>query len=293
MSKPNLILTGPSGFLGEALLRHLEDEFNVYGVRRQSGTVPHSEDRTISWTGSIESLSHRVSDIEPEYIVHLAAHYSPRAHLHELHGMVDASVSLTLGLMEGIQHGSCHVITIGSRFQRLRKGKAINTYAALKNCQEELISLYQSKEVTVSYLEMGDLYGPCDRRDKLIQQMIESSVSLQPFKLRYPNNLLFPVYIDDATRAILAALKCRGRGDQRFSVVGPQGGVTVARVASLIPNLIVDVAPLSGDASQDEDRGHLETLLDKSIHPYPPVDGWYPEWDLATGLRATQGEVGQ
>ena len=76
------------------------------------------------------------------------------------------------------------------------------TYTKLKMLEQEYL---QGKNDTVSNYAicfLGDIYGPSDSRDKIINHIISSLKNNKIFKLKNPMGVMNPIYVEDMTNRI-------------------------------------------------------------------------------------------
>lgn len=78
MSKPKLLITGVSGFIGQALVTELHNEYKIYGLYESAKNLHKNPEipRKRQWVADLRNaafVEYVVKVIKPDFVVHLAA----------------------------------------------------------------------------------------------------------------------------------------------------------------------------------------------------------------------------
>jgi hypothetical protein len=171
-----------SSFIGSKNEKEFLEVVNNYKFKneeyKKSSLVPRI---------SAEDLSK--SDQEFDCIIHFAASLS-----------TDDTSWFDLGktLIDFSIKNSTPIILLGT-FWQFHDDYRNQTYTKLKMLEQEYL---RSKNDTVSNYAicfLGDLYGPSDSRDKIINHIISSLKINKSFKLKNSMGVMNPIYVEDMT----------------------------------------------------------------------------------------------
>jgi nucleoside-diphosphate-sugar epimerase len=75
-TRPRLLLTGATGFVGRQVLPHLGDAFDLHCTSRDRASLGKQSSRSLTWHAAdlrdVDQCRRLVTDIRPDYLVHLA-----------------------------------------------------------------------------------------------------------------------------------------------------------------------------------------------------------------------------
>ena len=278
-----VIVTGARGFLGREICRLLSGKVEIFSVQRESSDIDLPGVEVVPWEHDVVRFSARVQEISPNSVIHLAALYRSIDDPSDLSEMVDASVLLTGALMFGLQEGNGRLVLAGTRFQRLNEGNAISVYASMKSFQRQLALQMSSAQVEVAHLEVGDVYGLGDTRDKIFSRLKGAALTGVPISLAGPENLIYPVHVSDAAKAFIAALSPEIRGNNDYSVVGVDGSMTVMALARVFEE---KTGSTFISNKNSDTLGKVNSTLMEPLKLPSPIPGWSPEIGINEGVAA-------
>ncbi|MDD5338669.1 MAG: NAD(P)-dependent oxidoreductase [Dehalococcoidales bacterium] len=169
-----------------------------------------------------------------------------------------------------------------------------NLYGAAKSFDEILANHYTARYgLDITALRFVMVYGAGQtngRTAAIMKQMVYNPALGKPGRVpAAADNVLGWTYVDDAARAVVMAAKASNLKTKAFSVMGKIH--TVKEVADAVLNLLpkakIDLMPLEKSASHTimtckYDTSRIEEEL-----------GFYPEWDMERGIKATINNVRQ
>lgn len=279
--RAKLLLTGATGMLGRALRDRAPDNTEFVLLSRR--TLDEAEEVQVSWPISMEELYTQLDDLRISGIIHTATKYNPDTDPAELPSMADASIMLPLFLSNYALSRNLVMVSCTTRFAGTSVLPPLNQYGFFKAVEEHLIQTMGMRGLRSIILEIGDLYGPEARRPRLINDLVSAAKSRREIAIRNPANILFPVHAEDAALAVMSALSLASVASPMFSVIGPEGAVSVRDVATLVTEKAAS-APLLlpiEDASEDRE-------IDSRINDYrlraTQLPNWHPRISLVDGI---------
>jgi nucleoside-diphosphate-sugar epimerase len=227
-----VLITGSTGFLGSHLVSYLGERRVQVGVLiRSTSNKNDFRDCVIhTWDSDIGRTSSQIRAANYDFIVHAATKYSFIDDPELFSEMIDASITLSLALNRACLDSKTKLITIGSFFESSAEGEPANVYALLKKLQHEILAF--AKIETYKIL-VGDMYGPNDKRGKLLSQLINMTVSRQQIDLKNPSGKVCPVHVHDVLKSIYQTIISEEKILTQ-EIIGPDGTLTVMELKDLV-----------------------------------------------------------
>lgn len=281
-----LVITGGTGMLGRQLRTAHAANYAFVSLGRQQlaslpgGSVPGFADHM----RIIDALER----VEPAGIIHAAAHYVADAKAADIPLMSEASISLTVALSTFALQRDIPFVACTSRFVGNSNLPPLNDYGYFKSIQEQLLQASGLRGMRGALLEIGDMYGPGSRRPRLLNDLIDKLSSKKTVSIRNPSNLLYPIHVSDAARAVLSLLNHVSTDIPLFSVSGQESPKTVGETASQLETLVDSTEKLC-TVVHDQQR-KIDVRINEYLPRGLPPDGWAPRVTLReTLLKASQG----
>jgi nucleoside-diphosphate-sugar epimerase len=219
------LITGATGFVGSHLTRKLvNDGWQVHILVRTSSSlaaiVDVADRLTIHFltppvsansVPNADSVMTAVATAKPEIVFHLAAMFRGEHKPGEVAPMIEANVTFTTQLLEGMRLAGVNtIVNTGTSWQHYQDAPydPVCLYAATKQAAEDILTFYcNAYGIKAVTLKLFDTYGPNDTRNKLFNIFKGASESLTPIAFSSGEQLIDLVHIDDVVRAYLSAAR--------------------------------------------------------------------------------------
>jgi nucleoside-diphosphate-sugar epimerase len=148
----NYLISGRSGFIGTALTEYLTGKgHDVYPILRDQ---------------SVARLTRYFKEVNPDYIIHLAA-YGNHYHQADFQKIVNANIVWTYTILEAAQFTNYKLFyNVSSSSVTLKQQ---TNYSITKLCAENLVAMYDRTITCRPY----SVYGPGESNEKFIPQVIK------------------------------------------------------------------------------------------------------------------------
>ena len=269
-----IVVTGASGFLGQAVLRSLRARgADAVGVARRAApgcvTVDRYQD---SPAGDV--LVHLAEDSDMQRVAAAGAAYARQAA-----DLLDAL--LAKGYSHTVYASSAVLYGDGSPHPR-HTGEPVvlnGDYARIKHAGEQAVRA-ASRGVSA---RLANLYGPGMSRSNVLSAILGQIPGQGPLRVRDTRPVRDFLWVDDAADA-LSTMAERGDSAGLFNV-GSGHGVSVAQLArAALAAAGQDARPVESTTPPPPDDAPPSTLvLDTSATT--ALFGWRPATSLAEGLR--------
>ena len=285
MSKPTILLTGATGFLGSKIMESLIDQnYPVVLLKRSSSDlwrIKHLIKYAKSYDIDVNSLEQAFLDQQIDSIIHTAVQYD---HYGQLQRIAESNLMFALKILDNCLKFKTKIFfNIDTMLQR-----NLNDYSLSKKQFVEWLKL-KSTQIQIVNLKIDMMYGPKDNTSKLIPWVIsELKKNVPNIKLTKGNQKRDFIYIDDVVTACMTILK-KVPFSKNFNQFDVGSGQSI-KVKTFLELLI---------KTYESNIGAVKTKLDFGALPYKEREkmtievnnnaiiklGWSPKIDLKTGLK--------
>lgn len=284
-----LLVTGGSGFLGSAVVRHALAAGHDVAILSRQPTGAGGTTGAVPIPGDLASPPwEAIAGFRPEAVLHAAWIATPGVYLESpansdwLHWSRGFAQRLpALGVRHLTVLGTCieYAVT-GKPLNELETPLApVSPYARAKaELHAALASDLTGSGTGLAWARIFYPYGPHEHPARLASSLLSRVFSGQTITLKTPNSTKDYIHEDDVARGLLAVV---GAGYQGPINVGTGEGVTVGRLARTLAEFAgrPDLVVLPADAPRDP-FDHVVADPSRLLGL-----GWRPKVELLDGLR--------
>lgn len=278
-----VVLTGAGGFLGSHLARQIaqdQDELLlVTHVSQPPLEVLATDSKVVSV--SEQDWLDEIVRFEPTCFIHAATRFQVGHTQSDIVPMIRANVEVGAQLLEVAHRHKSRFVTISSAWQRYQGKNAspVNLYAATKQAFDTIADFYCSEGLDLRRLFLFDVYGPGDKRRKLVPLLMDALRTGQPLQATSGLQLIDLTFIDDVVRAVM--MTAFGEPPQDLvNYVVKSGSLPVREVVTILEEVVGEDVPVNWGAVPDREK---EMIRDWNLEPVLP--NWKPDATLRDGLR--------
>lgn len=298
MNSKTVLVTGADGFIGSHLTRRLVKEgADVFVFAIGNENIKDISDRIKSYNIDItrfKDVKKIIDKIQPEKIYHLAACTDVRRLLILVDKMVQINLQGTLNLLNAldgrydcfVNTGTCEEYGNGlTPFKENQLPRPVSPYSASKASATMFCHMYyKSLGHRIVTLRPPVIYGPNERSDMLIPQVILSCLKNQTFKMTKGEQTRDFIYVDDVVEAYIKA----STTERAIGEVINIGSGKEYKIIDVVKKIVKMMeSPIKIDTGAMPYRpGEIMHFYSSNIKA-KKILGWYPRVDLDEGLRRT------
>lgn len=269
------VITGASGFLGNAVLQSLIDSARVITVRYRNSHQFLTE------------CSQVIRETKPYALLNLGAAQMSGDDDVSTASLLDSNVIFPSQILSTIKEHSLRTkfITIGTGWENDDHGceNPFNLYAATKIAIRPIVQHYLNEGLNCARLRLYDTYGPQDKRPKLINQIIDAYINQKILNMSAGEQKIDLVFIQDAVSAIIAAANQEHRVDKFEYEISTKKAIKIKDILSIVDNFS-ETRPEEINLGYYNYRKNERFELTNTL---PWVPGWMPDTSLLKGLEIT------
>ena len=291
-----VLVTGASGFIGVPLLRLLVLKGNeVLALSRKDR--PSQISSSIKWLiadlTSPKSYKHTIEDFEPEVLIHLAWQEIPDYSLATSSKNLNMSLDL-LAFIIGL-HSCKKIVVSGSCWEyNITNGLCLETTIGFAKdhftwAKHALFSwlnmMCKQKDIQISWMRIFYVYGPRQRAESLITNILTKLKNFQLPELHTPKNANDFVFIDDVVAAFSKLIST----DNKSGVYNLGSGVSIPilEVCRLAEQIVLG----SEELTQEMEAKFEDTTCDidfwADCSKAKKHLGWQPKISIEKGINQT------
>ena len=214
-TKPKVLITGITGFIGEHLaLRLLQEQWEVQAIVRPSSRL---DDLPVILQQKVHFYVHDTKhdlvnilrEARPDLVIHLASVFLSKHKYEDIDAMLESNVIFGTKLLDAmVQQKVYRFINTGTAWQHYENQpySPVNLYAASKQAFEMLLQYYQETAPLRSItLKLFDTYGDGDKRKKLLALLAELAKTGKTLAMSPGEQKIDLVHVDDVVEAFWLA----------------------------------------------------------------------------------------
>ena len=214
--KIKIAITGCTGFIGSSLLDYLvlNDFAEILAIVRSTSDLERIKKlglKYILYDGTFSSLDANFFKQDIYTVIHLATYYSYSHTQSQMDLIIDSNLKFGCHLLEAASNNNVsNFINVGSYLQ---DHDFYSLYSVTKQAMQDMVTNYvNTKKVNAITLKLFDVYGPNDKRKKILNLLkesddIEMTPGFQEIRL---------THVQDVLRAIISALSLLHTNDSYF-----------------------------------------------------------------------------
>ena len=276
-------LTGAGGFLGSHLARNIAEEdcelLLVTHVSEPPLEVIASGARAVSV--SDDDWLNEVDRFAPTCFIHAATRFQVGHTQSDIVPMLRSNVEVGAQLLDVAHRHRSRFVTISSAWQSYqgRTTSPVNLYAATKQAFDTIADFYFGEGLDLRRLFVFDVYGPADKRRKLVPLLMEALRTGRPLRATSGRQLIDLTFVDDVVRAV-TMMAFHEQAHKLINYVVKSGPLPVREVADILGDVVGETVPVNWGSIPDREK---EMIRDWNLEPVLP--DWKPEVTLRDGLR--------
>lgn len=221
MNKRRIVVTGSTGYLGNAFVNEYQDKYDIYCVVRKKSNINNLKilNCTVIAYQSTEELYDILERISPEVLVHFAGVFLNEHNQNTILEMLECNLVFGTVIADAAVKAGCkNIVNTSSYWQNyhMEEYNPVNLYAATKQGYEDILRYYaEAADCKVTTLTIFDTYGPKDNRRKVLN-LISEMQNGQKIDMSSGNQKMYYTYVDDITSAYdIAIERCiKGIGEK-------------------------------------------------------------------------------
>lgn len=299
MTKPNVLLTGATGFLGSHLLEALLKEgYSVVILKRSTSNlwrIAHLAGQYKSYDVDTQPVSEVFNLEEIDIVIHMATLYRKFDNGNEVSEMLDANVKFPAEILEsGVRSGIKGFINTGTFFeydcskQPVDESAPIapfNFYAKTKIAFESILKTY-SDNIMVNTFRLFSPYGEKDNQ-KLLPVIIQKALKGEVIELSEGLQKIDLIYVDDIVSAYVHAVKrilsTPNKSEYEVLNLGSGVALSIRDIVSIVEQKIGSSLQIEwGEASKID-----IPIAYADISKAREILNWQPKHNAFTGITNT------
>lgn len=297
--KGHILITGANGFVG----RHLCNALLAMGAKVSQ--LVHSPPSQVAENQHVIDLTERekvtgaFNNLQPDYVIHLAAQKSRVSDFANFLKIYDANVAMSLNIIDackGLENlkkfiflGSCDEYGLApTPYIETQKELPVNAYGLSKLAVTRLLmALFNSYEFPSVILRPTVVYGPEQGEEMFISALIQTLLANKNFAMTKGEQRRDFLYISDLINAVIKAMLSGNQVNGHVFNIGAGVSHQLSEVASQAANLIevnainrINFGAVDYRLNENMDYSVDIALANKMIE-------WYPQVNIEHGLNLT------
>lgn len=290
-----IFITGSSGYIGQCLIKKILNETNYSLVLLQgknSEKIFFGKRIKYYYYDNLDfDIYNCLRKTKPDVVIHLAGHSVTEHKKDDLSSLIKANIIFGTNLLDAMkENGVSKIINTGSYWENFYQDgeyHPVNLYSSFKKCFFNILQFYvEVFGFSAITLKLYDVYGPGDKRKKIIPLLIETATNNNKLDMSLGKQYVDFVYIDDVICGYINAIKyiMKSNKSDNLSVdIGSAKPIQLKKLVLLIEKNV--------DKKININFGGREYRLREVMNPKANIEytkkllGWYPKIFINDGLK--------
>jgi nucleoside-diphosphate-sugar epimerase len=296
MSLRRILVTGSSGFIGQAVSKQLKATgHEVVSLARQASTKPH-DGATITTAGADPaSLRLALAGQRFDWVLHLGS-YGVTPGEDRVDDMIAGTLALPAALVQAFDPVPRVFLQVGScaEYDNLQAGALISEshsvngeslYGTAKAAGARFAAAAAARRaIAYQWVRLFGVYGPGEAAHRLPSEVIRGILQGAPVKLSHGRQQRDLLYIDDAAAGLIRAAEIAEDGRLGPFNICTGDPVTIRSVCETIADRIVASRDLLQFGSRALRSGEQMWMVGDN-RAFAAASGWRPVVPLEQGLE--------
>jgi nucleoside-diphosphate-sugar epimerase len=204
LTRKRVLVSGATGFIGSSVTQRLANMNTEVAALSRT----RSQLQSVNWIEIISGESfpiRKIADFNPHVVIHLATRFQATHSPADIKELVTSNVELGTNLLESARSLGAVFVNINTAWQHFdsRPYSPVSLYAATKQAFKDIAQYYGETGLDLRNLTIYDTYGPTDRRNKLVSQLLESASRDECIDAGHGDQLINLLFISEVVDAIL------------------------------------------------------------------------------------------
>lgn len=299
MSKPTVLLTGATGFLGSHLLEALIQEgYSVVVLKRSTSNlwrIAHLAGQYKSYDVDNQPVSEIFKIEKIDVVIHMATLYRKFDNGSEVADILASNVAFPTEILEaGVLNGIKSFINTGTFFEydccrqpvdENAPIKPFNFYAKSKLAFEAILKTY-SDNIMVNTFKLFSPYGEKDNQ-KLLPMIIQKALKGEAIELSEGLQKIDLIYVDDIVSAYVKAVKrilsSPNKSEYEVFNLGTGFALSIRDIVSIVEQKVGNSLQIKWGETSKTDIPIAYADISKASE----VLNWHPKYNAFTGITKT------
>ncbi len=216
MHKDNInkraVITGATGYIGSNLTKRLiEEKWKVLLLVRDPMKIDpcyfNSSNLVVHKISKNDDFSKVFSDFKPEVVLHLASLIKGES----VTDLTESNIVFGIKILQSMEDNNIkHFVNTGTYWEHYGNSNynPVDFYAATKHAFQNIVdSFVISAGIKAITLKLHDVYGPNDKRKKILTKLIEVAISGKQLSMSPGDQKLSLVHVNDVTTGYFKAIE--------------------------------------------------------------------------------------
>ncbi|BBO66726.1 CDP-abequose synthase [Desulfosarcina alkanivorans] len=297
-----ILITGATGFVGKHLIPELlKKGYECALLGRKMGRLVSSyglNATLIEYEPQSFAYVKDVRDFNPRAAIHLAGYLTSNDDRETVEGLLEANIAFSARLCGALEQTDVGLIINTGSFSEYSHGdgslEPAYFYSATKTAARHLVEYFGGKNGwRVVHVVPYTIYGPGGTGKKVMDYLIDSTLSEKPVDMTDGEQILDFIYIDDLVDFYCKLLENRHviRPGVSEYHIGTGKGTRIRKLAEIIQNVSGKKANVSWGkrAYRPRDIFHAVAPIESAVKDI----GWFPRVDLKEGVERLIDSLGR